>query len=84
MLHTVLRRRAGGASDEQIQPDLIIPTGKRKGQPPSVASIYRALTEHAKREAHPEAVEQAHADFTSLQVGEVPGPRPATPDRASR
>jgi hypothetical protein len=42
---------------EQIQPDLIIPTGKRKGQNPSVASIYRALAEHAKREAYPEAVE---------------------------
>ncbi|WP_051797936.1 hypothetical protein [Streptomyces sp. NRRL S-337] len=44
----------------------------------------RALTEHAKREANPDAVEQAHADFTALQVGEVPGPRPATPDPASR
>lgn len=33
MLHTVLRRRAGGESVEQIQPDLIIPTGKRKGEP---------------------------------------------------
>lgn len=31
-LHTVLRRRAGGESVEQIQPDLIIPTGKRKGR----------------------------------------------------
>ncbi|WP_342673475.1 recombinase family protein [Streptomyces sp. ICBB 8177] len=37
-LHTVLRRRANGESVEQIQPDLIIPTGKRKGQNPSVAS----------------------------------------------
>ncbi|MFB7577136.1 hypothetical protein [Streptomyces sp. NPDC056165] len=37
MLHTVLRRRAGGESVEQIQPDLIIPTAKRKGQNPSVA-----------------------------------------------
>ncbi|WP_244257978.1 recombinase family protein [Streptomyces sp. Tu 2975] len=36
MLHTVLRRRANGESVEQIQPDLIIPTGKRKGQNPSV------------------------------------------------
>jgi hypothetical protein len=26
MLHTVLRRRAGGESVEQIQPDLLIPT----------------------------------------------------------
>ncbi|MFD9374192.1 hypothetical protein ACFWBH_01410 [Streptomyces sp. NPDC059999] len=32
MLHTVLRRRANNESVEQIQPDLIIPTGKRKGQ----------------------------------------------------
>ena len=83
MLHTVLRRRALGESVEQIQPDLIIPTGKRKGQSPSVASIYRAHAEHAKREAYPEAVEQAHSDFAALQAGEVPGPRLALPDRAS-
>ena len=75
MLHTVLRRRATGESVEQIQPDLIIPTGKRKGQNPSVASIYRALAEHDKREAYPEAVEQAHADFAALQASEFPGPR---------
>ncbi|MFE4581330.1 hypothetical protein [Streptomyces chartreusis] len=48
-----------------------------------MASIYRALAEHAKREAYPEAVDQAHADFADIQVGEVPGPRPAFPDRAS-
>jgi len=48
MLHTVLRRRANGESVEQIRPDLIIPTGKRKGQHPSPASIYRALAEHEK------------------------------------
>lgn len=74
MLHTVLRRRAIGESVEQIQPDLIIPTGKRKGHNPSVASIYRALAEHAKRAAYPEAVEQAHADFAFIQAGELPGP----------
>ncbi|MGI5442962.1 recombinase family protein [Streptomyces shenzhenensis] len=74
-LHTVLRRRALGESAEQIQPDLIIPTGKRKGQNPSVSSIYRALAEHAKREAYPEAVEQAHADFAALTGSEVPEPR---------
>jgi hypothetical protein len=39
-----------------------------------VASIYRALAEHAKREAYPEAVEPAHAGFAALQAGEVPGP----------
>ncbi|MFD8722243.1 recombinase family protein [Streptomyces sp. NPDC059629] len=54
MLHTVLRRKALGESVEQIQPALIIPTGKRKGQNPSVASIYRALAEHAKCEVYPQ------------------------------
>ncbi|WP_405796456.1 hypothetical protein [Streptomyces sp. NBC_01506] len=61
----MLRRRAGGQSAEQIQPDLWIATGMRKGQNPSVASIYRALAEHTKREAYPEAVEEAHADFAA-------------------
>ncbi|MFE5542081.1 hypothetical protein ACFQ78_41125 [Streptomyces sp. NPDC056519] len=55
MLHTVLRRRAAGESVEQIRPDLIIPTGKRKGRNPGLASIYRALAEHEKRQAYPEA-----------------------------
>ncbi|MFE7712476.1 hypothetical protein ACFU6I_43615 [Streptomyces sp. NPDC057486] len=82
MLHTVLRRRASGESVEQIRPDLIIPTGKRKGQNPSLASIYRALAEHEKAQAYPEAVEAAHADFAALQNAERPGdgipsPRPA-------
>ncbi|WP_420312339.1 hypothetical protein ACOB87_36190 [Streptomyces sp. YS-B37] len=49
MLHTVRRRRAGGESVEQIQPDLFIPIGKRKGLNPSVAGIHRALAEHALR-----------------------------------
>lgn len=42
---------------EDIQPDLIIPAGKRKGGNLSVASIYRALAEYAKRDAYPEAIE---------------------------
>lgn len=67
MLHTVLRRRANGESIEEIRPDLIIPTGKRKGHNPSLASIYRALSQHEKRRAYPEAVDQAHADFAALQ-----------------
>ncbi|MEV5239571.1 hypothetical protein AB0K89_10730 [Streptomyces cinnamoneus] len=67
MLYTVLRRRANGESVEQIQPDLIIPTGKRKGQAPSIASIYRALAKHEKKEAYPEAVAAAGADFADLQ-----------------
>ncbi|GAA4386364.1 hypothetical protein GCM10023088_57220 [Actinomadura verrucosospora] len=56
MLHTVLRRRFRGESVEDIRSDLIIPTGKRKGQSPSPASIYRALAEHDKRQRHPETV----------------------------
>ncbi|WP_062436642.1 hypothetical protein [Herbidospora daliensis] len=43
MLHTVLRRRAGGETVEQIRPDLIIPTGRRKGH---------ALADHDKTQAH--------------------------------
>ncbi|MFG2025923.1 hypothetical protein [Streptomyces sp. NPDC048825] len=92
MLHTVLRRRANGESVEQIQPDLIIPSGKRKGQATSVASIYRALAAHEKQEAYPEAIAQAHADFADLQdVDDIPRPRrdrirrpddPLTPEEA--
>ncbi|MFF9485522.1 hypothetical protein [Streptomyces sp. NPDC014676] len=75
MLRTVLRRRASGESVEQIQPDLIIPTGERKGPNPSVASIHRALAGHAEREACPGAVEAAHADVAALNDGAVPEPR---------
>jgi hypothetical protein len=67
MLHTVLRRRANGEFVEDIRPDLIIPTGKRKGRNPSLASIYRALAEHEKTQSYPDAVEQAHVDFAALQ-----------------
>ncbi|MEW2404867.1 zinc finger domain-containing protein [Streptomyces griseoviridis] len=63
---TVLGRRVGGESVEQIQPDLIIPTGKRKGLNPSVAGIYRALADHERTQAYPEAIEAAHADFAAL------------------
>jgi hypothetical protein len=72
MLHTVPRRRARGESMESIRPDLIIPTGKRKGKNPGLASIYRALAEHEKRQRYPEAVEQAHTDFAALQAGACP------------
>ncbi|GAA3597959.1 hypothetical protein [Streptomyces osmaniensis] len=67
-------------------PDLIIRTGKRKGQNLSVASIYWALAEHAKREAYPAAVAQAPADFAALMAADdIPRPRPArflTPSEA--
>jgi len=48
MLHTVLRRRANGESVEQIRPDLIISTGKRKGQHPPARPASTALAEHDK------------------------------------
>jgi DNA invertase Pin-like site-specific DNA recombinase len=68
MLHTVLRRRATGESVEDIRADLIIPAGKRKGRNPSLASIYRALAEHDKAQAYPEAIEAARADFATLRA----------------
>ncbi|WP_369392426.1 hypothetical protein AB5J72_36205 [Streptomyces sp. CG1] len=82
MLHTVLRRRAGGESVEQIQPNLIIPTGKRKGKNPSPASIYRALAEYEKAQVYPKAIEQAPTEFEVIQGDNVPSPRPSHPDRA--
>ena len=75
MFHTVPRHQANSESVEQIQPDLIIPTSKRKGQNPSTTSTHRALAEHAKREAYPEAVEQTHTDFAALNSGEASEPR---------
>ncbi|MGP4003524.1 hypothetical protein [Streptomyces sp. 8N706] len=39
-----------------------------------MSSIYRVLAEHARRQAYPEAVGAAHADFAALQtVGSIPG-----------
>ncbi|MFE2866741.1 hypothetical protein [Embleya sp. NPDC059259] len=77
MPHTVLRRRANGESAEQIRPDLIIPTGKRKGHNPSVAGIHRALAEYAKREASPEAAEKAPPTSPPSKPAKSPTP-PAT------
>jgi hypothetical protein len=51
--HTVIRRRAAGETVEKIRPGLIIPTGRRKGRNPSVASIYRAITATENRESVP-------------------------------
>ncbi|MFD5566151.1 hypothetical protein [Kitasatospora griseola] len=79
MLHTVLRRRADGEFVEQIQPNLIVPSGERKGQDSSVVSIYRALVEHAKKAAHPEAAAAA-----SGRLRRSPGRRSArTPPRTT-
>ncbi|MGW0595474.1 recombinase family protein [Streptosporangium sp. NPDC002607] len=69
VLHIVLRRRATGESVETIRGDLIIPTGKRKGRNPSLASIYRALAEHDKAQAYPDAVAWAHSEFAEITTG---------------
>ena len=54
MLHTVRRRRANGESVEQIRPDLIIPTGKRKGQhPPARPASTGPLPSTTKRTRTP-------------------------------
>ncbi|MGH3193347.1 MAG: recombinase family protein [Streptosporangiaceae bacterium] len=66
MLHTVLRRRTAGENVEAIRPDLIIPTGRRKRQNPSLASIYRALSACEKTLAYSDAVGQAHAEYAGL------------------
>jgi DNA invertase Pin-like site-specific DNA recombinase len=93
MLHTIPRRRAAGETVEQIRPDLIIPTGRRKGRNPSVASIYRAITAYEKTQAYPDAVEQAHAEHAQRAGGGLPAivrPQPARvldptdPELASR
>ncbi|MFJ7593126.1 hypothetical protein ACIQZO_38270 [Streptomyces sp. NPDC097617] len=62
----MLRRRANGETVEQIQPDLLIPTGRRKGHNPNLSSSYRSLAEHEKTQAYPEAIATAHADFAAL------------------
>ncbi|MCI0383166.1 recombinase family protein [Streptomyces sp. CNQ085] len=55
--------------------------GKHGGRPPVITddTLHTVL----RRRANGESVEQTHPDFATLQVGEVPGPRPAIPDRAS-
>ncbi|GAA2281040.1 hypothetical protein GCM10010234_17660 [Streptomyces hawaiiensis] len=46
--------------------------GKRKGQNPSVACVFRARAENAKRDAYPQAAETAQADSAALQTRELP------------
>lgn len=76
----MLRRRARGESIADIRKDLVIPTGKRKGQNPSPASIYRALGEQTKREVYPDVVAQAEAEFAELQARTCPTASPQVPD----
>lgn len=70
MLHTVLRRRANrrvrGA--DPARPDHL----HRQAQGSEPLHRRHLPGDHAKREAYPEAVDQAHADFAALQVGELP------------
>jgi len=54
------------AADRPAKPGQAAPVrAKRKGKNPGLASIYRALAQHQKRQRYPEAVEQAHADFAA-------------------
>ncbi|MEW9555343.1 hypothetical protein [Nonomuraea sp. NPDC050783] len=72
MIHTVLRRRAAGEPVEKIRKDLIIPTGKRKGHNPSLASIYRTLAQHEKAQRYPDAVRQARDEYATIRKGFQP------------
>ncbi|MFD9303227.1 recombinase family protein [Streptomyces sp. NPDC060048] len=89
MLHTVLRRRALGESVEKIQPDLIIPTGKRKGQPPaSPASTAHSpntpsgrLTPKPPNRPTPTSPPSRPATF---QARDLPGPRLADQSEPAR
>lgn len=67
MLHTVLRRRANGETVEDIKPDLLIPTGRRKRYSPSLSSTYRGTGRARETQAYPEPVETEHSDFAALQ-----------------
>jgi hypothetical protein len=79
--HAAHRRRALGESVERIQPDLIIPTGKRKGHSPSVASIYRALAEHEKARRIPKPSRPRRP--TSPRCASDRQPRPPAPGGAA-
>ncbi|MFF5789866.1 hypothetical protein ACFY8P_33435 [Streptomyces sp. NPDC012693] len=61
MLHTVLRRSVGGETVEPAR----FPHPHRPTQSPhpSLSGIYRPLAEQEKRQAYPEADEQARADL---------------------
>jgi hypothetical protein len=61
-----------GESVEAIRLDLISPTGQRKENNPSMASIYRALAAHEKTLAYPDAVEQAHAEHADRSRDGLP------------
>ncbi len=66
MLHTVLRRRANASpSRTSAQTCTSRPANARGGT--RVWPVYRALTEHEKRQAYPDAADRAHADFAAIQ-----------------
>jgi Resolvase, N terminal domain len=70
------RTPCSGAARTASRSSRSSPTGKRKGLTPNVASVYRALAEYEKKEAYPEAIEEAHTDFARLQNAEIPSARP--------
>ncbi|MCW2881308.1 MAG: hypothetical protein JWQ95_5408 [Sphaerisporangium sp.] len=46
----------------------LISSNSFPGHSPSLASIYRALAEHDKAQAYPDAITQAHAEFAELKA----------------
>ena len=70
MLHTVLRRRARGESVESIRPDLIIPPANARGAPRARPASTGRPPSTRSGSRYPEAVDQAHADFASLQTSD--------------
>ena len=75
------------AADRPAKPGQAAPVrAKRKGKNPGLASIYRALAQHQKRQRYPEAVEQAHADFAAYppDFPEYYGDPPTVAPRSGR
>ncbi|MER5708459.1 hypothetical protein [Streptomyces sp. NPDC002122] len=60
-------RRAGGESVEQIQPDLIIPTGKRKGHNLLCRQHLPGARRTRQARGIPRSRRTGHADFAALQ-----------------
>ncbi|MFF3847123.1 recombinase family protein [Streptomyces sp. NPDC002328] len=79
MLHTVLRRSAGGESVEQIQPGLINPTGKRKGHnPSSPASTGRSPNTPSARHT-PKPSTRPTPTSPPFRSAKSPAPAPLSP-----
>lgn len=80
ILHTVLRRRANGETVEVIQPDLLIPTGRRKGQRGGRRDRARRLRRPSATRPRPQVVTECYMPPGSscTRTGPGPPPRPGT------